>query len=805
MQANPGERLGPYELVAPIGAGGMGEVWRAHDSRLQRDVAIKLLPSADPAAVARFRREAQAASALSHPNILTIFDVGDGYIAMELVSGETLRSFIARGPRPEQTLDLLIQIAEGLAKAHDANIIHRDLKPDNIMVTSDGYAKILDFGLAKLLRDFGDDDATEVEISKPGMVAGTLAYMSPEQLRGEEVDARSDIYSFGCTAYETLTGKRLFTSGGEARVPARLQRIVSRCLEKDPAARYPSMHEVITDLRRIADRGGRRAMPRLTQLTFSRAIEHFPALCPRGERLAYSHEVGNVRKIFLDDAQLTFGDFDDIQPAWTSDGEALLFVRSREAGKHLEPADVFGRYDNGDIWRIDPASGKESILIDNGFNPACSPDGKWIAFDASWSGPRRIWLADSRGRNPQQLTTDATDTVRHVRPRWSPDGRRIVFQNIEGTKLDVRVVDVESKKMRWVTNDHVMDLHPVWSFDGDAIFLSSYRSGGVNIWRIPVDAEGNPIGAMEQITAGAGQDVDLDTPRRRDRLVFAILNQNADIWRLPVDPQSGEPAGAPEQVVAATRENSRGAWSPDGASIAFNSDRSGEMNLWLLTLGDNRVRQLTRGPGGDFQPNWSPDGQSLAFFSGRGGATDIWRYDFAGEALTRLTESEGIDINPCFSPDGARIAFQSDRDGHLEVWVMNADGSGVRQVTTTGVIGHFLRWTDDGAKIVFRCPDRGTPRTMIVAAEGGDPEPLADVAGGAHMSFSPDRTQIIDVVGHRALWVSPLAGGAPKKVFEFDDPDSRIDYPMWSPDGRWVLFDRFAPRGGDVWMVENLE
>jgi Tol biopolymer transport system component len=285
-------------------------------------------------------------------------------------------------------------------------------------------------------------------------------------------------------------------------------------------------------------------------------------------------------------------------------------------------------------------------------------------------------------------------------------------------------------------------------------------------------------------------------------LAFTTLQQNADLWRLPVSPETGVATGEPGSLTATTREDSRGSWSPDGARIAFNSDRGGEMNLWLHDIGTDVTTQLTRGAGGDYQPFWSPDGERIVFFSLRSGSSDIWEVDAAGGEPLRLTEGEGIEVNPCYSPDGTRIAYQSDRDGRLEVWVMGADGGDPRQLTRVGVRGHFLRWTDDGRYVVFRRPMAEGSETWLAPADGGPPVKMpGEIRGGSHMSFSPDRSRILDVSGHRTLWVSPVEGGEIVKSFEFADPRARIDYPSWSPDGRWVLFDRFVPEGGDIWEI----
>jgi TolB protein len=305
------------------------------------------------------------------------------------------------------------------------------------------------------------------------------------------------------------------------------------------------------------------------------------------------------------------------------------------------------------------------------------------------------------------------------------------------------------------------------------------------------------------LTTGAGQDVEPALSANTLRLAFTIRKQNADLWTLPVDPATGRPTGPPQEAIATNREDSRGAWSPDGRSIAFNSDRSGDMNIWIHDRTEGSTRQLTSGRGGDYQANWSPDGRIIAFFSSRSGTANIWMVEVGSGSLAPLTETQSLDINPFFSPDGRSIAFESDRSGRLEVWIVDADGGNARALTSVGVGGHFLRWTHDGGGIVFRCPSAG--RSMVAPLDGGEPRPLPEVAGGAHMSFSPDGSRIMDVVAHKTLWVSPLDGGEPEKVFAFDDPDARIDYPVWSPDGKWILFDRFRPEGGDIWMMEGFE
>jgi TolB protein len=248
---------------------------------------------------------------------------------------------------------------------------------------------------------------------------------------------------------------------------------------------------------------------------------------------------------------------------------------------------------------------------------------------------------------------------------------------------------------------------------------------------------------------------------------------------------------------------SRGAWSPDGSAIAFNSDRLGEMNIWVRTLSTRTDRQLTTGPGGDYQPQWSPDGKRVTFFSARKGSIDVWTAELADGRLMRLTDDPAMDINPFYSPDGRSIAFVSDRGGRLDIWVMDANGANQRRLTSVGVWGHFLRWTRDGSAIVFRADDWSRVRVYKVAVADGALTELPPVESGGHMSLSPSEAVVLDVRGHRTLRGYPLDGRPAYQVFEFASPDVRIDYPVWSPDGRWVLFDRAEPRGADLWTLRD--
>jgi eukaryotic-like serine/threonine-protein kinase len=708
-----GTKLGSYEVIGPLGAGGMGEVYRARDAKLDRDVAIKVLPerlSSDAAALARFEREAKTVAALSHPNLLGIYDFGvhEGvsYAVTELLSGETLRDRLTAGAVPRRkAIDYALQIARGLAAAHEHGVAHRDLKPENVFVTNDGRVKILDFGLAKpLLPESGVSGAATFGATEPGAVLGTVGYMAPEQVRGKPADHRSDIFSFGAILYEMLAGQRAFkgdsavetlnailvrdlpepTGPAEDTLPPLLDRIVRHCLEKNPEERFQSARDIAFDLETVSGSTSSatrqliapvREKPRwlwpaaavvlallvagaFPAITFSQqtnlqGVEKFPALSPDGTSLAFVGRESGNDDIYLQRVggqtplDLTKDSAeDDSQPAFSPDGSTIAF-RSERAG--------------GGIFVMGATGESVRRLSDIGYNPAWSPDGKRIAVGTEAienplgrTGLSELWTIEvPSGQKKKLFAGDA------VQPSWSPHGDRIAYWAIpkDTAQRDIWTIPAAGGEPVAVTQDPALDWNPIWSADGKFLYFASDRGGSMNLWQIAIDEKsGRTTGGPRPLTTPSLWSGQLTISRDGRRLAYLALNSLASIERIAFDPASGK-----TQPSVSLLKQSGALFSPDvspdGASIVFRS-LGGQEDLFLVRSDGTGLRKLTDDAPRDRGPAWSPDGKQIAFYSNREGEKyEIWTIKPDGSGLTVLTRTAGRTWFPYWSPDGKRIAY----------------------------------------------------------------------------------------------------------------------------------------------------
>ena len=817
MSLSAGTKLGPYEILAPLGAGGMGEVYQARDSRLERTVAVKVLPerlAEDPDALSRFVREAKAVAALSHPNILAIHDFGHegkvAYAVSELLEGETLREALSSGPlSARKAREYGVQIALGLAAAHEKGIVHRDLKPDNIFITRDERLKILDFGLAKPGAGSPDprDETQSPTVSgftEPGTVMGTVGYMSPEQVRGVPVDQRSDIFAFGTVLYEMLTGKRAFQRETAAET-------MTAILKEEP--------------REAADSVGADALPLLPVLRH--CLEKKPeARFQSAKDLAFALETASVA---------TSSAVDAVRPAlkrssilWRSLGIAALVCGAAVAGYLLNLGRTAAPAPDWADATLTP------LTTDPGYEgePTFSPDGQTIAYVADRDGNFEIYLQQISGGPALNLTRDpAAD----IQPAFSPDGREIAFVSNRSSSSDIFnaapglplvggdiwvMPALGGPARRIVENGYC----PSWTPDGAGLLYVHGSFGTARIARVSAsggDSRDLPINEdasvsryffpslsadgrwllfqksrqIEVVSAKGGKARMLaegESPAWGPRSTSVLYTNDTPgksrtLWRAPFSLARGEPSGPPRPLTFGRGADIGAAVSRDGTSIAFAAiDESLNLEELPFDAEAGRVtglpRELTSGNNHVefFDP--SPDGKAVVLSALRGASSHLWRIDPPAAAVELTRDPAFSETNPEWSPLG-EIAFSRSEAGAPRggqaLWIMKADGTSPRRVID---YAGDMRWLPDGSAIIHR----GEALLHLDPGSGGT-TPIPGVkARGLHA---------VDRQGQWLAYVSlesgPLgvaavavAGGTPRAVAE----GLPVYHPFFSPSGRWMYF-----------------
>ncbi|HVG23036.1 MAG TPA: protein kinase [Thermoanaerobaculia bacterium] len=765
MPLAAGARLGPYRIDAEIGAGGMGHVFRATDMRLDRKVAVKVLPQhrwTDPQVRLRFEREARALSSLSHPHLCALYDVGEvaqsgatsPYIVMELLEGETLRDRLENRLNIRKALLWGAQIAEGLAAAHAKGVIHRDLKPENVFITEGELLKILDFGLATAPP--ADGDSSTAMRTDPGIVMGTAHYMSPEQVRGTSLDARTDIFSLGIVLFEMLTGSVPFRARSAVEtmnailvddppelpgVPDAVQDIVRRCLEKDPAQRFASAKDLAFALeaaaksvhsttksapRRKQDAEPSNLVPRLLVLALIAAgiaaaawlsrdthdpepprlrtltwsgRDTAPAASPDGKLIAYVSARDGTRRIWLEqladgtEAPVTAGP-DDSAPRFSPDGSSLLFTRTANGASAL--------------YRVGVVGGDPRKLLDDAFDADWSPDGERIVFIRNVARPSgradglkavptssrqsTVYVASIDGGAVRELASSLDSEL--TSPRWSPDQRWIAV-NVRPrgtTPGSMMLVNAENGARRTLSRPNPHGLLSGAAWTKDGSAL--------------VYAE------LEGLAA-------VGLPRRRGSSVIVRHDVDDDHTRVLLrNPHSG----ADTLDIA------------PGGRIVFTEDVT-RQSLQEVTLDGGASRWLSRGMSVDRQPAYAHAGASLVFASDRGGNVDLWEVTLDSGRVRRVTDHGSVDWDP--QPNGEMLVWSSNRGGHFEVWTATLDGAAPRQVTKDGVdaenpslpaSGDWIYYdsTNPQHDGLWRIRRDGSGAEMIVAGETVHPSASAD-------------------------------------------------------------------------------
>jgi Tol biopolymer transport system component len=828
-----GTKLGPYEILSPLGAGGMGEVYRARDTALGRDVALKILRpggAQDADRLRRFRLEAQAAATLNHPNILAIYFVGeqDGapYIVSELLEGESLRECLRAGALSvRKCMDYASQIAEGLAAAHERGVIHRDLKPENIFITKEGRAKILDFGLAKLTRpeematDMGS--LTLTHGSTPGVVLGTVGYMSPEQVRGKLLDSRSDIFSFGVIVYEMLSGKNFFVRGTTADtlsailnedapelvqsipgVSQPLDRVVRRLLEKEPSLRFQSVRDLGFALQAVTGSGAS-TLPETTEVLghLAGASNRFSTMalvasgCLLLGGLATSlalrifHSRGEDAPTITHVSRLTHEPGLSEWPTWSPDGSLLAFASNRSGNFEI----YVRRIEGGQEVNITNDPGQD-------IQPAFSPDGASIVFVSTRSSHTGlikvappngfqyrtyggdIWIAAALGGPARRLALDGNSPV------WSPDGKRIAYiSGVEDHRSILEIADeggpphsvLSTADSKWEIFKLQYSPHGRWFIfeTGDQRLFLMATSGG----------------SPHEILRGSSPVWD---PLGK-HLYYATQERlgGTGIQSVEFDESSGRTVGTPRSVGVVTGVLRDLSMNRNSHQLVVTEQQE-SLNLTRLPLvpdGSGPAgpeEQLNPGDVRDRYPSFSPDGVRIAFGDNRLVDQEVWILDLPTRHRDRLRLPQaGLGANlPVWTPDGRQLAvtrFQS--DGSSSLWIGAVDGSAAEEVVTAKPVLRGAPFSPDGRSLLYAYSKDGFFQLFILDLASRKESQLTFSPSDKYDPvWSPDGRWCVYTSnrgGYSQVWRSPAQGGEEQRLTTGYD---RIRHLSFSPDGRWI-------------------
>ncbi len=798
-----GQRFGAYQILSVLGAGGMGEVYLARDERLGRSLALKLLPPqfvADAARVERFTREARAVSALNHPNIVTVYDIGerDGthFMAMEHVDGQTLRDKM-QAIRPRQlnekeAVEIALQIAGALNAAHETGIIHRDIKPENVMVRPDEFVKVLDFGLAKLTEKHRplvealalthSGDVHNPLATRPGSVMGTARYMSPEQALGRDIDARSDLFSFGIVLYELLAGSPPFKGDTPAATldaivhhqPLPLtqvrpdlhpecERLINRLLEKDRELRYQTAGDLRAALKRLQRELDSAAHPTAMpsgatpsvvatgwlggkQLAIA-AVVLLGLLATLAWWLTRARENETLSRESFNEIQITDFPGEELFPSLAPDGQSVVYARRAKEGDF-------------DIWQ-QRIGGTSSINLTaknrtNDTHPAYSPDGAFIAFRSEREGGG-LFLMGATGESVRRLADQ-----RAYHPAWSPDGKEIIYteEPIDDPRSRIlaqhvlHAVKIDTMERRIVVKRDVAQ--PAFSPHGHRIAYWAQREDARrDIWTMP--AQG---GDAVAVTDDAATDWNPVWSPDGKWLYFSSDRTGAmNLWRIPIDERTGETLGAAQLVPTPSAFSQHLSFSQDGkrmafvdkrprhrlASLPFDPARASQNDQHDITIAETSWRM--------YYPDVSPEGELIVYNATVGNREDLYLVKTDGSSLPqKLTDDDDKDRFPRWSSDGKRIAFYSNRNGgRWQIWTINRDGGARQQVTNIAEGDAFFpTWSPTGDRLAY-----------------------------IHRKTNPDSTElfIVDLT-------QPLpTKGQPQPY----DPKIRFWLRDWSPDGKRLL------------------